>query len=165
MGRPDCPPWGNACTCSRPPSVAHPQSIAACSCPAPKRARTECGCKCRVSLVVSEAGPTRQSYCPLISSRLDKAQFRSAMTDAQRPAAEKSPAEAGLRAKACHGGGYPRLRLVWSQPLLNPIAIPTPQSGRSAAGHAACPARRVPTASPAAAEISPLIGQHHSHTH
>ena len=84
-------------------ALPHPQSIAACSCPAPKRARTECGCKCRVSLVVSEAGPTLQSYCPLISSRLDKAQFRSAMTDAQRPAAEKSPAEAGLRAK-----GLPR---------------------------------------------------------
>jgi hypothetical protein len=39
--------------------------------------------------------------------------------------AKKSPAEAGLRERACHGDGYPRLRLAWSQPSLNPITTPT----------------------------------------
>jgi hypothetical protein len=39
--------------------------------------------------------------------------------------AKKSPAEAGLRERACHGGGYPRLRLAWLQPSLNPITTPT----------------------------------------
>ena len=41
--------------------------------------------------------------------------------------AKKAPPKRGQDQRACHGGGYPQLRLAWLQPSLNPIGTPAPQ--------------------------------------